>query len=164
MSQSLLPALPFELTRSNWGDGGWSLHPAGFSDDAIADGRAPLLTAGMARCDPDTGEWDRPDGADYAEAWQQLRRILGPYIDILCTHDDGAHGGDAQGAALAWRVAEYSSGAMADWLNVGIAFPHLADRLLAEGYLPGHLTEVFRAWASDETVDEFLAGSLPGEE
>ena len=54
------------LVRSDWGDGGWSLHPAGSSDTEIAEGLAPILASGTAaRVD---GEWDTPTATDYAAA------------------------------------------------------------------------------------------------
>ena len=54
------------LCRSDQGDGGWSLHPAGTTDEAIADGRAVLLASGTAEWID--GQWDRPDRTDYTKA------------------------------------------------------------------------------------------------
>jgi hypothetical protein len=54
------------LCRSDHGDGGWSLHPADTTDDAIANGDAPILASGPAEWID--GEWSRPNAADYAAA------------------------------------------------------------------------------------------------
>ena len=52
---------PLILTRSDAGDGGWSLHPPDTTDEQIATGEVlPLLTG-----DDPAG----PTHADYAEAW-----------------------------------------------------------------------------------------------
>ena len=56
------------LCRSDGGDGGWSLHPAGSTDEQIASGDAPVLVSGPAQWDDDEGYWDRPNAQDYAEA------------------------------------------------------------------------------------------------
>jgi hypothetical protein len=55
------------LTRSDEGDGGWSLHPAGTTDEQIASGEVLPLLTGEAERDDD-GEWSAPTAADYAEA------------------------------------------------------------------------------------------------
>lgn len=57
-----------EVVRSDMGDGGWSLHPAGYSDADYAGGNVPLLASGGATMDEETGDWDRPNAADYAAA------------------------------------------------------------------------------------------------
>ena len=57
------------LVRSDQGDGGWSLHPAGSTDEQIAQGDAPYLVSGTAQWVD--GEWDRPNAEDYAEAHAQ---------------------------------------------------------------------------------------------
>ena len=54
------------LCRSDCGDGGWSLHPAGSTDEQIASGDAPYLVSGTAQWVD--GEWDRPNAQDYAKA------------------------------------------------------------------------------------------------
>jgi hypothetical protein len=57
------------LCRSDMGDGAWSLHAPGTTETEIADG-AGLLLSGEAEWVGDdlTGDWDRPNAADYAEA------------------------------------------------------------------------------------------------
>ena len=54
------------LVRSDQGDGGWSLHPAGSTDEQIASGDAPYLVSGTAQWVD--GDWDRPNAQDYAKA------------------------------------------------------------------------------------------------
>lgn len=54
------------LCRSDAGDGGWSLHPHGTTDEAIASGDARILASGDAEMVG--GEWSRPNAEDYAEA------------------------------------------------------------------------------------------------
>ena len=54
------------LCRSDCGDGGWSLHPAGSTDEQIASGDAPVLVSGTAQWVD--GDWDRPNAQDYARA------------------------------------------------------------------------------------------------
>ena len=54
------------LCRSDCGDGGWSLHPAGSTDAQIASGDAPYLLSGTAQWVD--GDWDRPNAQDYAVA------------------------------------------------------------------------------------------------
>ncbi len=56
------------LCRSDQGDGGWSLHPPGSTDEAIAMGEAPVLASGPAEWDGASDDWDRPNEADYAAA------------------------------------------------------------------------------------------------
>ena len=51
------------LVRSDQGDGGWSLHPAGSTDEQIRDGN--VLVSGPAQWDDDEGDWDRPNAQDY---------------------------------------------------------------------------------------------------
>ena len=58
------------LCRSDAGDGGWSLHPPGTTDEAIASGDARTLASGEAECDG--AGWDRPNAADYREAWHEI--------------------------------------------------------------------------------------------
>ena len=54
------------LCRSDCGDGGWSLHPAGSTDEQIASGDAPVLVSGPAQWVDNN--WDRPNAQDYAKA------------------------------------------------------------------------------------------------
>ena len=58
------------LVRSDAGDGGWSLHAPGSSDEQIASGYAPCLVSGTAICIG--GTWDRPAEADYQLATTRL--------------------------------------------------------------------------------------------
>lgn len=55
------------LCRSDQGDGGWSLHAPGATDEQIASGDAPALAEGDAEMDDD-GEWNAPTAADYDAA------------------------------------------------------------------------------------------------
>lgn len=59
------------LCRSDQGDGGWSLHPPGTTDEQIASGDAPCLISGTAEKD-EAGEWSGPDDQDY---WIALRAL-----------------------------------------------------------------------------------------
>jgi hypothetical protein len=61
------------LCRSDNGDGGWSLHAPGSTDEQIACGDAPYLASGPAEIDEQTGEWNRPNAEDYATARAALR-------------------------------------------------------------------------------------------
>jgi hypothetical protein len=58
-----------ELVRSDMGDGGWSLHvhrtDIDESDDPV--GAYPIVASGESPCDA-SGEWMRPNAADYAAA------------------------------------------------------------------------------------------------
>lgn len=54
------------LIRSDGGDGGWSLHPAGYPDEQYADGTVPTLAEGEAEWVD--GGWNRPTEADWAAA------------------------------------------------------------------------------------------------
>lgn len=54
------------LVRSDRGDGGWSLHAPGSTDEEIADGTASALASGPA--EKIDGEWSRPNASDYARA------------------------------------------------------------------------------------------------
>ena len=58
------------LVRSDAGDGGWSLHAPGSTDEAIASGDAPYLASGDAEMED--GEWSRPDEQDYRAALTAL--------------------------------------------------------------------------------------------
>ena len=58
------------LCRSDAGDGGWSLHAPGSTDEAIANGDAPALAVGTAYRDGDG--WNRPNAADERLAWSEI--------------------------------------------------------------------------------------------
>lgn len=60
------------LCRSDMGDGGWSLHAPGATDEQIAEGEALPLLDGPAEWDDAVGDWDRPNDADYAAAIKRL--------------------------------------------------------------------------------------------
>jgi hypothetical protein len=61
------------LCRSDAGDGGWSLHPPGTTDEAIAAGDAPVLASGDADM---VGEfWSRPNADDYTAAAARLEGV-----------------------------------------------------------------------------------------
>jgi len=76
----------FVLCRSDAGDGGWSLHAPGSTDEDIATGEAPpLVTGGAAWLDD---RWSRPSAADYAVAlsvyeWLAARRALAEAVTPL---------------------------------------------------------------------------------
>lgn len=59
------------LARSDAGDGGWSLHAPGSTDEQIAEGGAPALAEGEAEMGDD-GEWSAPTPADFAAALARL--------------------------------------------------------------------------------------------
>ena len=63
------------LCRSDQGDGGWSLHRPGATDDEIASGDAPYLVSGTAEQD-EAGEWSAPTEQDYESARSVLLRQL----------------------------------------------------------------------------------------
>jgi hypothetical protein len=58
------------LCRSDAGDGGWSLHAPGSTDEDIASGDAPPLLSGTAEWQ---GVWSRPNAADYRDALTKLQ-------------------------------------------------------------------------------------------
>ena len=58
---------PLVLCRSDAGDGGWSLHAPGSTDEDIATGEAPALTSGPSGKNRG-GKWLRPNPRDYAAA------------------------------------------------------------------------------------------------
>jgi len=62
----------FILTRSDRGDGGWSLHAPGSTDEDIATGEAAALVTGTSR--KRAGKWLRPNARDYADAAMVLAR------------------------------------------------------------------------------------------
>ena len=55
------------LCRSDRGDGGWSLHAPGATDEEIACGDAPAILTGEALWED--GRWSRPNQTDYTRAW-----------------------------------------------------------------------------------------------
>jgi len=55
------------LVRSDLGDGGWSLHMPGSSDEEIVEGDGFLLS-GTSEWDDDSQSWGRPNVADYMKA------------------------------------------------------------------------------------------------
>lgn len=72
---ALVPSLEVDrydlvLVTSDAGDGGWSLHAPGATDEQIAEGDAPALVS-------DDGGPERPDASDYAAAIEALRA---PYL------------------------------------------------------------------------------------
>ncbi len=66
----------FVLCRSDHGDGGWSLHAPGATDEAIACGDAPPIISGPSEWDK--GDWDRPNAADYAECQRRFGAVFPP--------------------------------------------------------------------------------------
>jgi hypothetical protein len=54
-----------EISRSDDGYGGWSLHPPDTTDDEIASGEVPPILSGPARYDPHVHKWDGPTQLDY---------------------------------------------------------------------------------------------------
>jgi len=60
----------FVLVRSDQGDGGWSLHEAGSTDEEIANGEAPELVSGPSAMR--NGQWLRPNSKDYIAARRAL--------------------------------------------------------------------------------------------
>lgn len=62
----------FILTRSDQGDGGWSLHAPGSTDEDIATGEAAALVTGVSR--KRAGKWMRPNARDYADAVIMMAR------------------------------------------------------------------------------------------
>jgi len=62
------------LCRSDSGDGGWSLHPPGSTDEQIANGTSPCLSFGPAAWSEDAQDWDRPNSLDYHHATEAYFR------------------------------------------------------------------------------------------
>jgi hypothetical protein len=56
--------------RSDEGDGGWSLHAPGSTDEEIASGAAPYLLSGTAEWVD--GRWNRPNDEDRIAALNNL--------------------------------------------------------------------------------------------
>lgn len=59
------------LCRSDTGDGGWSLHAPGSTDEQIASGDEPYLASGSAEWGERDG-WSRPNYDDYQAAIKEL--------------------------------------------------------------------------------------------
>ncbi len=62
-----MPENAIILCRSDAGDGGWSLHRPGTTNEQIANGEGILLT-GTATWDDAADHWDAPTLEDYEEA------------------------------------------------------------------------------------------------
>jgi hypothetical protein len=78
MGEKIVPEVTADdlvLCRSDTGDGGWSLHAPGSTDEQIASGDAPYLVSGEA--EQVDGEWSRPDAQDYRQA---LTTLVGKMI------------------------------------------------------------------------------------
>lgn len=61
------------LTRSDQGDGGWSLHPPGTTNDQIASGDVAPLATGTSLPSTVAGKkWARPHAQDYTDAYRSL--------------------------------------------------------------------------------------------
>jgi hypothetical protein len=58
------------LCRSDAGDGGWSLHAPGSTNEEIASGDAAYLICGTA--EEAGGAWTRPNHDDYLSALRML--------------------------------------------------------------------------------------------
>ena len=58
----------FVMCRSDAGDGGWSLHPPGASDQEIGGGDAPAIVSGPSDWDDQIEAWARPNTDDYDAA------------------------------------------------------------------------------------------------
>lgn len=54
------------ICRSDMGDGGWSIHAPGSTDDDIREGLAYPLLTGTATMR--SGQWSRPNAADVRRA------------------------------------------------------------------------------------------------
>jgi hypothetical protein len=67
------------LCRSDAGDGGWSLHAPGSTDEQIASGEASAILSGES-AKGENGEWLRPNEGDYENAaWLlALRSMVDP--------------------------------------------------------------------------------------
>jgi hypothetical protein len=66
----MTPTNDLVLCRSNTGDGGWSLHAPGSTDEEIACGEAPYLACGPGEMED--GQWSRPNPLDYGRALRVL--------------------------------------------------------------------------------------------
>jgi hypothetical protein len=64
------------LCRSDQGDGGWSLHVLGTSDEDIAEGKG-LILSGRSDKDIRLNTWGRPNERDFQRAAKILARLKG---------------------------------------------------------------------------------------
>lgn len=62
------------LCRSDLGDGGWSLHAPLESEEDDYQG-PELLLHGSAEWDHASGDWNRPNAADYKRAADRLAEV-----------------------------------------------------------------------------------------
>lgn len=85
------------LCRSDAGDGGWSLHAPGSTDDAIASGEAPYLVSGPAN--RGAGGWNRPNAADYRDAAERLA----PWAAELIPCEGGYQAFESVTDATTWQ-------------------------------------------------------------
>jgi hypothetical protein len=65
----------FTLCRSDQGDGGWSLHAPGATDEEIACGDKPALASGPSEFDSRNG-WLRPNLLDYLDAELAFAKLV----------------------------------------------------------------------------------------
>ena len=67
------------VTRSDTGDGGWSIHTKQQIEDAEAHDEAPdLILSGPSEWDVQADDWVRPDADDFLAARKEIaRRSLG---------------------------------------------------------------------------------------
>lgn len=65
------------LCRSDLGDGGWSLHAPGSTDQDIASGDAYPIATGTSRRNR-AGNWTRPNARDYSRALDAWRQDIWP--------------------------------------------------------------------------------------
>lgn len=70
--KEMISADSLVLCRSDRGDGGWSLHAPGSTDEDIANGDAPYLVSGTAEWDEASNTWNRPNYADFIAAIAKL--------------------------------------------------------------------------------------------
>ena len=136
------------LCRSDAGDGGWSLHPPGTTDEAIANGDARILACGEA--ERDGAGWDRPNAADYRKALEQARGaglLDGPYIADGFVLGAWAEDGDK-------RAAEFLAypGAVLFGIDDGDVQAWFADAAQADKWLAGILDEMAERLAARSTA------------
>jgi len=105
------------LCRSDMGDGGWSLHRPGATDEEIAYGDAPPVMSGPAKYYSGSDRWSRPKQRDYDQAVagssagnSETRR------SELIWRPPGLAIGDAHGRLAKSRLFIARSG-LIDWLK-----------------------------------------------
>jgi hypothetical protein len=98
MRNMLILADDLVLCRSDTGDGGWSLHAPGSTDDDIASGDAPYLVSGPASSS--NGDWDRPNEADYRAAAEKLA----PWAAEVIPCDGGYQAFESAQDAKNWKA------------------------------------------------------------